>query len=198
MLSSLKHGFSLLIIPLNEPASIYIRRRQLEPVTYEVTFMSESTNLVTKFAEIAFERFDRTMKDLSTEEIDWQPLKETNSIRWILLHLSQQWNVGIHRILKGDPEYRPENWPKDYVDNRSYSLDRVLKDLGMGRSKLMNSLAELTPAELEAEIPLWGGRRKRQYGLLLYLSEIFHHVGQIAFIRGAIKRRKQSDDHLPP
>ena len=153
--------------------------------------MSENQNLVTKFAEVAFERFYWAMKDLSIEEIDWRPMKETNSIKWILLHLSQQWNVGIHRILKGDPEYKPENWPKDYVDNDSYSFERLLKDLEMGRSTLLNGLARLTPTELDAEIPLWGGRRKQQYGLLLYLSEIFHHVGQIASIRGTIKRKNQ-------
>lgn len=158
--------------------------------------MSEKPALVKRFAEIAFERFDWAMKDISEKEIDWRPLKETNSIRWILTHLSQQWNVGIHKILKGDPEYKPKDWPEDYIDNGSYSLSQIMSDLGKGRKSFTKSLEELTLAELEAEIPLWGGKKKRQYGLLLYISEIFHHVGQIAYIRGAIKRRKQTDDHF--
>ena len=158
--------------------------------------MSEKVVLIKRFVEIAFERFGRTMEDLSEKEIDWRPLEETNSIRWILTHLSQQWNVGIHKILKGDPEYKPKDWPESYIGNKSYPFGKIMGDIEKGRKNFINGLEELTLAELEAEIPLWGGKRKRQYGLLLYFSEIFHHAGQVAYIRGAIKRRKQTDDHF--
>lgn len=158
--------------------------------------MSEKVEFVKTVAEMAFERFDWTTKDLSKKEIDWRPVEETNSIQWILTHLSQQWNVGIPRILKGDPEYKPEDWPKDYVGNRSYSFEKIMSDIKKGRSIVMSSLGKLTLTELETEIPLWGGTKKRQYGLLMYLTEIFHHVGQIAYIRGAIKRRRQTDEHF--
>jgi len=158
--------------------------------------MSDKVELIKTFAEIAFERFDSAMKDLSEKEIDWRPMEETNSIRWILTHLSQQWNVGIHRILKGDPEYKPKDWPEDYVGNRSYSFEKIMSEIENGKNKVMSGLEELTLAELEAEIPLWGGTKKRQYGLLIYLSEIFHHEGQIAYLRGAVKRRRQTDEHF--
>lgn len=158
--------------------------------------MSDKVKLIKSIAEMAFERFDSATKNLSEKEIDWHPLKETNSIRWILTHLSQQWNVGIQRILKGDPEYRPKGWPGDYVDNRSYSLEKIVSDMKEGKNKVIAGLEKLTSAELEAEIPLWGGTKKRQYGLLIYLSEIFHHVGQIAYLRGAIRRRRQTDEHF--
>lgn len=158
--------------------------------------MSDKVKLIKSIAEMAFERFDSATKDLSEKEIDWRPVKETNSIRWILTHLSQQWNVGIQRILKGDPEYRPKGWPEDYVDNRFYSLETIISEMEEGKDKVIRGLEKLTVAELEAEIPLWGGTRKRQYGLLIYLSEIFHHVGQVAYLRGAIRRRRQTDEHF--
>ena len=158
--------------------------------------MPNEVELIKKFAEMAFERFEEATKDLSEKEIDWRPLEETNSMRWILTHLSQQWNVGIPRILKGDPEYKPKDWPEDYVDNRSYAFKRIKVEIEKGKNRVMRGLQELTPAALEAEIPLWGGTRKRQYGLLIYLSEIFHHVGQIAYLRGAIGRRRQTDEHF--
>ena len=158
--------------------------------------MSDKVELIKTFAEIAFERFDSAMKDLSEKEIDWRPMEETNSIRWILTHLSQQWNVGIPRILKGDPEYKPKDWPEDYVGNRSYSFEKIMSEIEKGRNIVMSGLEELTLAGLEAEIPLWGGTKKRQYGLLIYLSEIFHHEGQIAYLRGAVKRRRQTDEHF--
>ena len=158
--------------------------------------MSDKVALIKTFVEIAFQRFDLAMKGLSEKEMDWQPLKEANSIRWILTHLSQQWNVGIHKILKGDLEYKREEWPEDYVGNKTYSLGKIMSEMERGRNDFINSLEQLTLTELEADIPLWGGTRKRQYGLLLYVSEIFHHAGQIAYIRGAIKRRRQADDHF--
>ena len=158
--------------------------------------MSDKVELIKTFAEMAFERFDWATKDLSEKEIDYRPMEETNSIRWILTHLSQQWNVGIPRILKGDSDYKPKDWPEDYVDNRSYSFKKIIGEIEKGKNNVMRGLEELTLAELEAEIALWGGTRKRQYGLLIYLSEIFHHVGQIAYLRGAIGRRRQTDEQF--
>ena len=158
--------------------------------------MSEKVEMIKVFAKLAFERFDWAMKDLAKKEIDWRPVEETNSIKWILTHLSQQWNVGIYRILKGDPEYKPKDWPEDYVGNKSYSFNKIMGDIEKGKNNVMTALGELNQAELEIEIPLWGGTKKRQFGLLIYLSEIFHHAGQIAYIRGAIGRRRQTDKHF--
>jgi hypothetical protein len=158
--------------------------------------MSEKVGLIKTVAEIAFDRFDRATKGLSESEINWRPMEEANSIRWILIHLSQQWNVGIPRILKGDPEYKPKDWPEDYVGDRSYSLKRIMADLENGKSTVMSGLEELSPKEVEAEIPLWGGTRKLQDVVLLYLSEVFHHNGQIAYLRGAIERHRQTDKHF--
>ena len=158
--------------------------------------MSEKIELIETLAEIAFDRFDSAIKDLSKKEIDWRPIEETNSIRWILTHLSQQWNVGMHRILKRDPEYKPKDWPEDYVGNRSYSFEKIMSEIESGKDKVMNRLEELTPTELEAEITLWRGTRKLQLYLLIYISEIFHHVGQITYIRGAIGRRRQTDERF--
>lgn len=155
--------------------------------------MSEKVGLIKTCAEIAFDRFYRATKGLSESEIDWRPMEEANSIRWILTHLSKQWNVGIPRILKGDPKYTPKDWPEDYIGNRSYSLKKIMVDLEKGKNAVMSELEELSPKELEAEIPLWGGTRKLQDVVLLYLSEIFHHNGQIAYLRGAVGRRRQTD-----
>ena len=158
-------------------------------------WMSGKASLMKRFAEIAFERFEEAMKNISKEEVDWQPMEEANSIRWILTHLSQQWNVGMPRILKGDPEFKPEDWPADYV-GRSCSFEKLMDDLKNGKNAVLRGLEELDPAGLEVEIPLWGGTRKREYGLLIYLSEIYHHEGQIAYLRGAIRRRRQTDEHF--
>jgi len=152
--------------------------------------MDQKAELMKEIAEIAFYRFDQATKDLSEKEIDWKPVESANSIRWILTHLSQQWNGGILGILRGDPDYEPEDWPANYVGNESYSLKKITSDLQNGRNAVINGIEELSVAELEAEITIWGSTRKLQNVLALYLSEIFHHEGQIAYLRGIMKRKK--------
>jgi hypothetical protein len=152
--------------------------------------MDQKVELMKEFAEIAFYRFDQATKDLSEKEIDWRPVESANSIRWILTHLSQQWNVEILRILRGDSDYEPEDWPADYVGNESYSLKKMMSDLQNGRNAVINGIEELNLADLETEIPIWGSTRKLQNVLALYLSEIFHHEGQIAYLRGIMKRKR--------
>lgn len=158
--------------------------------------MSDKVEFYKSLAEMAFGRLERATKELSENEIDWRPLEEANSIRWILTHLSRICNVGFPRIFKGDPEYTPAGWPDDYVGNTSYSLEKVMGDLEKGKNIVMSGLDELTPADLEADIPLWGGTRKRSFALMVYLSEIIHHEGQIAYLKGAIGRRRETDEHF--
>lgn len=158
--------------------------------------MSEKMESIKRFAEISFGRFDRSIKDLSEKEIDWRPMEEANSIRWILTHLSQQWNVGIPAVLKGDEKCKPESWPEDYVGNESLAFERIMDDIKKGKNTVLKGLEGMSPTDLEAEIPLWGGRRKREFGLLMFLSEILHHEGQIIYLRGAIGRRRQTDEHF--
>ena len=158
--------------------------------------MSGQIEFFKDLAEMAFGRLERATKELTEKEIDWRPLEEANSIRWILTHLSQICNVGFPRIFKGDPKYKPADWPDDYVGNTSYSLEKVMSDLEKGKNTLMSGLKKLTPADLETKIPLWGGTRKRHFALMTYLFEIIHHAGQIAYLKGAIGRRRKTDEHF--
>jgi len=157
--------------------------------------MSEQAEFFKDLAELAFGRLERATKELTEKEIDWRPLEEANSIRWILTHLSRICNVGFPRIFRGDPDYTPAGWPDDY-GSTSISLEEVMGDLETGKTALMSGLGELTTADLEAEIPLWGGTRTRSFALMAYLSEIIHHGGQIAYLKGAIGRRRETDEHF--
>ncbi|MBS7619628.1 DinB family protein [Candidatus Bathyarchaeota archaeon] len=133
---------------------------------------------------------------MKESEIDWRPVPEANNIRWILTHLSQQWNVGFPRMFKGDPSYKPSNWPDDYVGSLKISLSEILDDLIKGKETVLQGLSQLKEEDLDVDIPLWGGTRKRSFGLMAYLSEIVHHEGQIAYLRGTIGRMRQSNPNF--
>jgi hypothetical protein len=122
----------------------------------------------------------------------WRPTEESNNIEWILNHLARISNVALPRVIRGDPNYTPAGWPNDYKEHQ-YGIDRYMADIAVGKRASMDGLAALSDSQLEEEIPLWGGTRKRKIGLFAYIGEIIHHRGQIAFIRGTVKRRKEKD-----
>ena len=155
--------------------------------------MSDKIESLKAFANTAYGRFDMTMKDLKEAEIDWKPTEEANNIRWILTHLSQQWNVGFQRTFRGDNNYKPTGWPDDYVGSKTITYTKLSADLAKGRAAMLEGLGKLTVADLAAEVQSPSGPVKRYDRLLRQLSEIMHHEGQIAYIRGAIGRKRQKD-----
>lgn len=154
--------------------------------------MSEKGMLLKEFAEFSFSSLERTYEGITENEADWRPIPESNNVRWILNHVSRISNVALPRFIKGDPEYIPEGWPEDYRD-QTYMVDKLVSDIGSGKDAVLAGLGGLTSEDLEEEIPLWGGTRKRKIALFAYLGEIVHHKGQIATLRGNIKRRREKD-----
>lgn len=155
--------------------------------------MSEKIKTLKAFTELAYTRFENSVKDLKETESTWRPVPEANNIKWILTHLSQQWNVSLQRTIKGDMSYKPNGWPDNYVGDMNIPLTKLLDDLKKGKGEVLAGLDKLTPEALVGELVTPRGVRKRGDMLMMQLSEIFHHEGQIAFIRGAIGRRRQTD-----
>ncbi len=158
--------------------------------------MSERIESLKAFAELAIGRLDNSLKDLKESELEWKPVEESNNIRWILTHLSQQWNMGLPRTLLGDMNYKPAGWPEDYVGNKSYSMTKIMEDLKKGRANMVDGLAKLKISDLDVEIPSPRGMTKRSARLMMLISEIMHHEGQIAYIRGTISRKRLTDAHF--
>jgi len=154
--------------------------------------MSEKKEMLKTVAENTFGRCDRAFKDLTEKEIEWRPVPESNNIRWILIHLSWQWNVGIPRMIKGDPNYKPAGWPDDYAESNP-SLQKLMSDLEKGKAAILSGIDDLSPVDLDAEIDLGRGKRKRLLMILGYLLEAVHHEGQVVMFRGNIRRRREKD-----
>jgi hypothetical protein len=158
--------------------------------------LSEKIKTLKAFTELAYMRFENSVKDLKEAESLWRPVPEANNIKWILTHLSQQWNISLQRILKGDISYKPSGWPDNYAGDMNMPLPKLLEDLKKGKEMVLAGVDKLTPEALAGEIVSPRGTRKREDMFMTQLSEIIHHEGQIAFIRGAIGRRRQADPNL--
>ncbi len=142
--------------------------------------------------EFAFNALDRTLEGMDEAEYRYKLTEESNSIRSILNHLSKITNINMMQIIKGDFTYSPENWEKDY-QQKDHSIERARHDIRVGREKVLDGLAGLTEAQLEEVLELMSGPYPRKIGLYAYLGELFHHRGQIAFIRGSIRRLREHD-----
>jgi uncharacterized damage-inducible protein DinB len=152
--------------------------------------MSEKIETMKAFAQVGFNRLDQAVKDLTEEQLDWKSCSEANTIRWNLTHLASEMFVFVPKIIKGDKEYKPEGWPDDYVGNESYSLEKIRGDLEKGKVKLLKKLGNLTEEVLAEEMDWFLGKQSKQAYLMIAISEILHHEGQIAAILGVEKRMK--------
>ena len=54
--------------------------------------------------------------------------------------------------------------------------------------EVIKKLKRLSNEAMEEEIPLWGGTKLRKEGLFAYIGEVYHHKGQVTYIRGTHKR----------
>ena len=150
--------------------------------------MSDKIMMLKAFTELGFSRLDRAIKELKDEQLDWKSCSKANTIRWILTHLSSELHVFVPKILKGDKEYVPEGWPEDYVGNEAFSLEKILGDLLTGKKALMTSLDQVSEEDLSVEMDWFFGKQSKMQYLMLAISEIIHHEGQIAAILGVEKR----------
>ena len=157
--------------------------------------MSLKAQILKEYAEWTYNSLSETVKGIDDQELKWNPTPESNSIQWILNHLSRISNLSLPRIIKGDPNYKPFGWPDDYKD-RQLTFEKVMSDIAQGKAMVIDGLNKLTDEQLEQEIPLWGGTRKRKIGIFAYIGELIHHRGQIAFIRGTIKRKREKDPNF--
>ncbi len=154
--------------------------------------MDKDVKVLKGFAEFAFGSLERTSEGLTEKEAGWKPVPETNDARWMLNHLSRVSNVSLPRILKGDPGYAPKGWPEDYKE-QTYPVEKLLADIQKGKKTILQGFDGLKSEALDEEIPLWGGTRKRDFALYAYLGEIINHKGQLAALRGVIKRRRETE-----
>lgn len=150
--------------------------------------LSEKIEMLKAFAMVGFGRLERATKDLTEEQLDWKSCSEANTIRNILTHLISEFYVFVPKIIRGDKEYKPEGWPDDYVGNESYSLEKIKEDLEKGKAKFLKKLDKLTEEVLAEEMDWFYGKQSKQAYLMLAISEILHHEGQIAAILGVEKR----------
>jgi hypothetical protein len=148
---------------------------------------------IKEFTELGFNRLDGSLKDLSEEQLDWMSCTKANTIRNILTHLVSEWYGFIPKAVAGDKDAKVRGVPEGYVGNKELSLKKILSDHTEGKDYLRSELNKVRDEDLGREMEWFMGKKTRGFYLMLGVSEILHHEGQIAAIRGVEKRLKGLD-----
>ena len=149
--------------------------------------LNEKASILAEELEWAISSLERASENLTPEEYKFKPTPVSNSVQWQLNHISRIVNTALPSRIKGIESYAPEGWPSDYRD-QDYPLEKLMKDIKEGTGKAIPMMKKLSDEDLEAEIPMWGGKRQRKVGIFAYIGEVIHHKGQLAYVRGTYKR----------
>lgn len=145
---------------------------------------------IKEFAELGLFRLDNALKGMTEDQLDWLSCSEANTIRNILTHLVYEWNGFIPKIVAGDKDAKVKGVPEGYVGNKELTLEDIMKDIAEGKKYLLEQLGKVKDEDLVKEMDWFMGPKPLGFYLMLGVSEITHHEGQIAAIRGVEKRLK--------
>ena len=138
------------------------------------------------FANMSLNRLDNATKNVTEEQLDWKSCSEANTIRNILGHLIGEWYGFIPKIAAGNKDAEVEG----YAGTEGKSLDEIKADYEAGKANLMKILDGISDEALSKEMEWFMGKQKVAHYLMLGVSEILHHEGQISAVLGVEKRIK--------
>ena len=142
--------------------------------------------VIKEFTQLGFNRLNNAVKDLSEEQLDWQSCSEANTIRNIVGHLISEWYGFVPKILSGNKDLEVDG----YSGADGKSVEQLMADMAEGQKHLMAQLDKVKEEDLKKEMEWFMGKLPIGNYLMLAVSEIIHHEGQIAAIRGLENRIK--------
>ena len=143
------------------------------------------SNIFSEHAGFIFDAVIKNVSGLSEEQLNWKPIEESDSIMKILTHMTRIAMILIPQVIDGI--VNPEGWDDDY-EKVSHTYEELLNDLKMANKFVVDGINGLSETELEAEIGLWGRNLVKKNLLFHLLTEIVHHSGQIAMLKGMYSR----------
>ncbi len=139
---------------------------------------------------------------LTDEQLYYRPSSDTNSIAWLIWHLSR-WRDKISAAVVGEPQvWASEGWAQRFdIDPDRTGLGDTLEQVAafsVGRDLLLgyasaahNAIVErvfrMTPEQFEKEIEYSpGSSRPAWRALVSVMGDSSEHTGQINYLRGMI------------
>ena len=150
--------------------------------------------------EAAHRSLKQATDGLTDEQLYYQPTPETNSIAWLMWHLSR-WRDAVSATISGEPQvWVSEGWAAGYgmPGDRTGLGDtpaqvtafRVERSLLFGyvdaaHRVTVERVSRLTPTQLVQPIVSYAGEKRPAWRALAGVcNDSAQHSGQIAYLRG--------------
>ncbi len=150
------------------------------------------------FTKFGLRRLRWILEDLEEQVFDWKMNSQSNTIRWVLTHISLILNVYFPRGITGKLDYYPPYLPKPYLNNLTLTHQKILTDIKEGEKIILDQLNSLNPESLSEILDWYLGPQEREFYLMILCSEILHHGGQISAILGNWQRSKGIKPQVKP
>ena len=164
----------------------------------------EATELAIAALKPSYSVLERAADGQSDEQLYHLPTPDSNSIAWLVWHLSRWKDNNAARISGRPPVWEGEGWADKFgMEAEAAGMGDTPEQVAAFRperglvfgyadavqSTALERIAQLSPADLERDVDTpWGAR---QAGLLLTatLTDSIQHIGQIAYLRGMLTGR---------
>ena len=171
--------------------------------------MASSDVLVDAFERIR-DAVNPAVNDLSAEQLAFRPVGESNSIGWLVWHLTRIQDDHVAGLHGGEQVWTAGGWSERFAlpldpsdtgyghgpdDVAKVTADSALL-LGYFEEVHENTVAylrTLSDADLEQVIdPSWNPPVTVGIRLVSVIADDLQHVGQAAYVRGVVKRLENS------
>lgn len=129
---------------------------------------------------------DKTLEQLSEDEIKWAYNKESNNISVIVKHLSGNMVSRWKDLFNSDGEKSGRNRDEEFIDDL-HSKTEVLYLWEMGWDVLFGTLTGLREEDLLKPITIRGEQHSVIAAIERQMAHYSYHVGQIVYIGKQIK-----------
>ena len=165
-------------------------------MTGEVTL----NQFIIALLEAAYRSIKQATDDLTDEQLYYQPTAESNSMAWLVWHLSR-WRDAVSATISDEPQiWVSAGWARrcGIPDERTGLGDtpaqvtafRVERAVLFGyveaaHQRTVGRVAALTPTQLEQSITSYTGEKRPAWRALAGVcGDSAQHTGQIAYLRG--------------
>ena len=156
--------------------------------------MDKDLQVVIEMTERIGQGFRRDLDDVTSEEVDWRPLPQANSINLIVRHLciEAQWHQAS--LERGEP--MPSETTDDLqrqIDSVPLDFERNLKTFEDAYSSFLTALRKMTLVDLEQRSrAAYQGRPVRSAHFLGFhqAMHVSMHWGQIRTIRNMYRKTR--------
>jgi hypothetical protein len=129
---------------------------------------------------------DKTMAQLSDEQLLWQPPGEPNSIYLIVKHLSGNMRSRWTDFLISDGEKEWRNRDEEFV-NDAPSKEAIIQLWNDGWKVILDSIGSLTPDDLEKKVLIRSEPHVVVDAINRQLMHVPYHIGQIVYLGKMLK-----------